>query len=48
VERSANRKLSEISTEELEAAAQEARAEIGSVTQDEQALVQDVMSKAVH
>jgi len=37
-----------MTTEELEAAAQEARAEIGSVTQDDQALVQDAMSKAVH
>jgi hypothetical protein len=37
-----------MTTEELEAAAQEARAELGSVSEEGQALAQDAISKAVH
>ena len=47
-DRSQNRKLSEMTTEELEEMAQEVRAELGSVTEDEQALVKDAISKSVH
>ena len=48
VERSPTRKLSEMTNEELEAAAREARAEIESLTGEERALVRDAGTKAVH
>jgi hypothetical protein len=42
------RKLSEMTTEELEAAAQEAREEIEKLREEDRTLVQDAMAKAVH
>jgi hypothetical protein len=42
------RKLSEMTNEELEAMAQEAREELERMTGEEPALVQDGMPKAVH
>jgi hypothetical protein len=48
VDKSQSRKLSEMTTEELEAVAQEAREELGNVRDEEQALVQEAHSKAVH
>jgi hypothetical protein len=47
VERSTNRKLSEMTTEELETAAQEAREELEQLTENEGALVQDAVTKSV-
>jgi hypothetical protein len=42
------RKLSEMSDEELEAAAREAREEIESLRHEDRALADDATSKAVH
>jgi Protein of unknown function (DUF2786) len=48
VDRPVMRKLSEMTNEELEAAAQEAREEIKKLTENEGALARDAMPKAVH
>jgi hypothetical protein len=48
VDRPVIRKLSEMTDEELEAAAQEAREELAKLTGNEGALVRDAMSEAVH
>jgi hypothetical protein len=48
VDRPVMRKLSEMTTEELEAAAQEARVEIEKLREEDRTLVQDAMAKAVH
>ena len=48
VDRPVMRKLSEMTDEELEAAAQEAREELERLTENEGALVRDAMPKAVH
>jgi hypothetical protein len=48
VDRSQNRKLSEMTDEELEAAAQEAREEIEKLRHEDRALVQDAVTKPVH
>jgi len=48
VERLQHRKLSEMTTEELEAAAQEAREEIERLRHEDRALVRDAIPKAMH
>jgi ribosomal protein L29 len=42
------RKISEMTDEELEAAAQEAREELAKMTGEDRALVQEAIPKAVH
>jgi hypothetical protein len=48
VDRPVMRKLSEMTDEELEAAAREAREELAKLTENEGALVKDAIPKAVH
>ena len=48
MDRPPNRKLSEMTTEELETAAQEAREELEKMTEEERARVRDAMPKAIH
>jgi hypothetical protein len=48
VDRSHSRKLSEMTDEELEVMAQEAREEIEKLTENEGAPVQDAIPNAVH
>jgi hypothetical protein len=48
VDRPVIRKLSEMTNEELEAAAQEAREELQKMTENEGAPVQDAVTKSVH
>ena len=48
VERSPNRKISEMTTEELEATAREAREELERLREEDRALVPDAVTKSVH
>jgi hypothetical protein len=48
VERPQNRKICEVTTEELEAAAAEPREKIGKLSEGERGFVQDAVTKSVN